>query len=132
MDIPQILKKLSDLENRVETLETLSQNPQPLPLHSDKQISAKEFLLLKQPVSEWEKTLALAGHLEQVMKINPFNTEDLANAFRTAREKLPTNLNDVINKNVSKGYLMEVKEKKDNKKAWLLTATGERYLETKT
>jgi len=38
-------------------------------------------------------------------------------------------MNDVVNKNVARGFIMEAAEKKDSKKAWQLTATGERFIE---
>jgi len=54
---------------------------------------------------------------------------DLENAFRSAREKLPKNMNDAVNKNIARGFLMGAAEKKDAKKAWNLTSTGERFVE---
>ena len=41
---------------------------------------------------------------------------------------MPANINDAVNKNIEKGYIMDAK-KKDSKKAWTLTATGERFVE---
>jgi hypothetical protein len=61
--------------------------------------------------------------------VTPFNVADLEATFRAAREKLPKNINDAANKNVARGFLMEAREKKDSKKAWQLTATGERSVE---
>jgi hypothetical protein len=39
-------------------------------------------------------------------------------------------MNDAVNKNIGRGFFMEAAEKKDSKKAWQLTATGERFVET--
>jgi hypothetical protein len=38
-------------------------------------------------------------------------------------------MNDAVNKNIARGFLMEAAGKKDAKKAWCLTSTGEKYLE---
>jgi hypothetical protein len=94
-----------------------------------KKLSAKEFLLGKTIRSETQKVLALAFFLERMEGVASFNVSDLEAAFRSAREKLPKNMNDAVNKNIARGFLMEAKEKKDSKKAWHLTATGEQHVE---
>lgn len=132
MTTDELTKKVSELEKRIEVLESsihtsvLSGSPRQ---QTVKQMSAKEFLLSKKLSSAVEKTLALAYYLERVEQVNSFNINDIANAFQAAREKSPANLNDMINKNIVKGYLMEARERKDAKKAWILTATGERFIE---
>ncbi len=132
MSTDTISKKISELEKRIEILEKslivtgTSSPPKQRPI---KQVSAKEFLLSRNLSSAVEKTLALAHYLENIEQVSPFNINDLAGAFQAAKEKTPANLNDMINKNIAKGYLMPVKERKDTKKAWTLTATGERFVE---
>ena len=39
-------------------------------------------------------------------------------------------LTDTVNKNIAKGYIMEAADKKDTKKAWTLTASGETFVES--
>ena len=75
--------------------------------------------------------MALAYFLERQDGLTSFNVPDLETVFRAARERLPKNMNDAVNKNVARGFLMETKEKKDSKKTWQLTATGERFVEDK-
>ena len=58
-----------------------------------------------------------------------FNVEDLAHYFQLAKEPTPENLNDKINMNIKKGHVMEAKEKKENKKAWVITNTGEQFVD---
>lgn len=94
-----------------------------------KKLSAKEFLMTKNVGSEVQRVAALAFYLERQEGLSSFNVADLENAFRAAREKLPKNMNDAVNKNIGRGFLMEAAEKKDSKKAWQLTATGERFVE---
>lgn len=55
--------------------------------------------------------------------------KDIESGFRAAKEPLPKNINDNINKNISKGHMMEAEQKKDNKLAWVLTNTGEQCVE---
>jgi hypothetical protein len=96
---------------------------------SQKQLSVKEFLLSKKAKSETQKTLLLGYFLENYLSFSSFNTSDLENVFRQAKEPLPKNINDTVNKNIAKGFLMEAAELKDNKKAWTLTNTGEMAVE---
>jgi len=86
-------------------------------------------LLTKSLSSETQKVLALAYFAEREDGLASFNVSDLEAIFRAAREKLPKNMNDAVNKNVARGFIMEAAEKKDSKKAWQLTSTGERFVE---
>ena len=61
--------------------------------------------------------------------MDKFNTKDLAEGFRSAKEPPPTNMNDKVNLNIRKGHMMEAKEKKDKSKAWVLTNSGEKFVE---
>jgi hypothetical protein len=120
-------QRLHDLETRVKALEKHFERPVS-PVRGKKQ-SAKEFLLSKNIQAETQKVLALAYFLEREEGLASFNVPDLEAAFRAAREKLPSNMNDLVNKNIARGFLMEAEEKKDSKKAWYLTSTGERFVE---
>lgn len=128
MSIEGMTVRLASLETRIEKLERLFESETPVGTKARKQ-SAKEFLLTKNPKSEVQKAIALAYFLEREECLASFNVPDLEAAFRSAREKLPKNMNDVVNKNVAHGFLMEAKGKKDSKKAWQLTSTGERFVE---
>jgi hypothetical protein len=86
-------------------------------------------LLAKDVKADTQKVLALSYFLEREQGLSSFNVPDLEAAFRSAREKLPSNMNDAVNKNIARGFLMEAKDKKDSKKAWHLTSTGERFVE---
>jgi hypothetical protein len=128
MDSDDTVSRLNKLEERVERLEKYFANESP-PVTKPRKLSAKEFLLTRSLKSEVQKVLALAYFLEHQEEIEPFNVSDLEATFRSAREKLPKNLNDAVNKNIARGFIMEAKEKKDSKKAWQLTSTGERFVE---
>jgi hypothetical protein len=123
------IARLNKLEERVERIEKHFVNDDMPAISKPRKLSAKEFLLTKSPKSEVQKVLALAYFLEHQEGIESFNVSDLEATFRSAKEKLPKNLNDAVNKNIARGFMMEAKEKKDSKKAWLLTSTGERFVE---
>jgi hypothetical protein len=122
-------KRIEDLEKRVAKLEGTPAGVTTPRATSGKKLSAKEFLMGRKTGSETERALALAYFLEHVDGLTSFNVPELVAAFRSAKEKLPKNMNDAVNKNIARGFLMEAESKKDSKKAWYLTATGERYVE---
>lgn len=132
MDVAELPKKIDDLERRVAALEASFGAPSAdseSPKRKIKPPSIKEFLLSKNLTTSLDITLALGYYLEHMEGITPFNTSDLADAFKRVREKPPKNLNDAVNKNIIRGYLMEDSEGKENKKAWVLTNSGEKFVE---
>lgn len=94
-----------------------------------KKMSIKEFLMTKTLDDDVKRTLAISYFIEHVENTKPFNADDLKKAFRLAKIKLPSNINDKINMNIRAGRIMEAEEKKESKKAWELTATGEVFVE---
>lgn len=128
--MPDLDQVLRDHEMRISALEKRFEGAGPVAQAArSKKQSAKEFLLSKSINADTQKVLALAYYLERAEGLSPFNVPDLETVFRAAREKLPKNMNDAVNKNVARGFIMEAAEKKDSKKAWQLTATGERFVE---
>lgn len=122
----EIKKILEDHEKRISELERLAQTK---PETIQKKLSLKEFILSKKPKDDVQKTIVIGYYLEKYDIFPSFNAKDLEDAFRTAKENVPENINYKVIKNIKKGYMMESKEKKDNLKAWNLTATGERFIE---
>jgi hypothetical protein len=108
---------------------------QPVRIEKNKEVSVmkkqsiKEFLLGKKPKTDVEKVLAMGYFLETQEGLACFNVDDLRKAYVKSKEPIPGNINDKINLNIKKGLITEVPEKKDNKKAYHLTATGERSIE---
>jgi hypothetical protein len=129
MSNEDLVRRLEGLERRVEKLEAHFGSENVVSVPKERKLSAKEFLLTKNLKVETQKVLALAYFLEREEGLASFNVQELEVAFRAAREKLPKNMNDAVNKNIARGFLMETKEKKDSKKAWQLTSTGERFVE---
>jgi len=130
MDNKIIEQRLLELEARVSKLEEGGLSPcAGSATTTQKKISAKEFLMKNELKSEAQKTLALGYYLEYVEGVSSFNIDDLVSVLQAAKEKRPKNINDMVNKNIGRGLLMEAAEKKDSKKAWVLTSTGEKYVE---
>jgi len=133
MENNNLEQKLNSLEERIKKIEqdllvinNTNKNDN-FPARQ-KKISIKEFLMTKKLDDDVKRTLAVGYFLENIEKIGPFNSEDLKIGFRLAKIQLPSNINDKINMNIKNGHIMSAAEKKDSKKAWVLTATGENFV----
>lgn len=126
-EIMEIKKKLKEHEERISKLESVSQTK---PETVKKKISIKEFILSKKPKNDVQKTLAVGYFIEKYEHFSSFNVKDLEKVFIAAREKVPKNIGDKVQLNIKKGHMMEFKERKDNLKAWILTNSGEKYIES--
>lgn len=125
--IAEVKKVLEEHEKRISQLEGLSKaKPEPV----TKKFSIKEFILSKKPGNDVQKALAIGYYFEKYEGFSSFNVQDLENGFRSAKEPVPENINDKVNKNIYKGHMMEAKQKKDDKMAWVLTNSGEEYIES--
>ena len=127
-NVQELATRLDKLEERLTRVELLNSGGPSNPRREIRE-SPKEFLITKAANSELQKVIALAYYLEHHEKLESFNVADLEGVFRAARERLPKNMNDAVNKNIARGFLMGAKEKKNSKKAWQLTSTGERFVE---
>lgn len=125
-DLEEIKAILDQHEKRISSLESACASK---PTTLQKGVSVKEFILKKQPPNDVEKTLVVAYYLEHQKGVSPLNLSDLEALFKKAKEPVPENLNDKLNKNIAKGYVEEAENKKDGKKAWVLTETGVRHVE---
>jgi hypothetical protein len=121
----EIQTRLTELERRVQALEagqgaldTKTTEP------NNKQLSLREFLNQKKPTTANDRGLAIAYYNETIKGYGCFNAQDIKVGFRDARIPAPKNPNDVINKNIAKGYMMDAEQSKASKKAWVLTGTG--------
>lgn len=124
--LKDIMARLEDHESRISALEGA---PDRKPKVEGKKLSIKEFLLTKKPANDVQKALAIGYYLEHFEGMNEFNVKDLAEGFRSAKEPAPANINDKVNSNIQKGHMMEEKEKKDKLTAWVLTNSGEKFVE---
>jgi len=129
--LDQLTKSVDELKSRMERLEATvhSKQGEKRKERKEKKLSVKEFLRSKKPTSDVQKTLSIGYYLENHEQLASFNADDLRSAFRAAKEQLPSNINAFINQNIKNGHIMEASEKKDKKKAYVLTASGERFVE---
>ncbi len=118
--------RLSRIEDRLNRLETVAggsvvsmKGPQ-----KTKPVSIKEYIIGKNPQTANDRVLTMGYFLENIGGQEQFNVEDIKGCFRMAKIPAPTNVNDIINKNIAKGYMME-SGKSGGVKSWVLTATGE-------
>lgn len=117
--------RVAELENRVKALESeLRGNPVATKNDKKKNISINEFLLEKKPGTAMDSALAIAVYHEKFSGANSFNANDILDLIRKAKQKKPKNINDLINKNISKGYFEEDTVGEDGKKRWYVTNSG--------
>jgi len=125
-EVLQIKKQLEDHEKRLSELETLLQAK---PEVGRKEVAIKELILAKKPKNDVQKALAIGYYLEKYQGLSCFNVRDLEDGFRGAKEKVPQNVSDKVQINVRKGHMMETKGKKNDLKAYVLTNSGEKFVE---
>lgn len=125
IDAGKIIEKLEEIEQRLDKLEGVPRKQ----VNEGKVLSIKEFILNKKPSDDIQKTLVIGYYLEHYSGKKSFNVRDLVEGFRSARESVPGNVNDKVNINISKGHMMDAREKKDKLKAWVLTNTGEKFVD---
>ncbi|MCK4352736.1 hypothetical protein KAW65_04935 [candidate division WOR-3 bacterium] len=126
-EIMEIRKKLEEHEKRISKLESLFQTK---PETVKKKLSIGEFILSKKPHDDVQKTLAIGYYLEKYETLSSFNVKDLEKGFEQLKKGIPENINYKVIRNINQGYITEVKEKKDKLKAWALTDSGEKYVES--
>lgn len=125
-DMLEAIKK--QLENHEKRISKLEAQPKTKEEPMTKKLSIKEFILSIKPKNEVQKTLVIGYYLEKHQGFSSFNSKDLEEGFRFAKEPVPKNINLAVIGNVSKGHMMEDKERKEKMKAWCLTNTGEEYV----
>lgn len=124
--IADIIKKLEDHERRISKLEGM---PEKKFAGEEKRLSVKEFILVKKPRNAVQKALVIGYYLEYLAGQESFNVKGLGEGFRLAKETPPKNMNDTVNVNIKNGHMMLAREKRDNLTAWIITNTGEKFVD---
>jgi len=89
-----------------------------------------EFLDLKGDPSRHTDSIAVFAYwLFKVEKMTSFNVQDILGCYDRTRKAKPSNVNQIINQNVTSHLFADAPEKKDNLKAWVITRKGEEYVE---
>jgi hypothetical protein len=97
---------------------------------SAKKLSIREFLLKHPPTTDVQRTLAVGYYLETHEGMSSFTKADLEKGYRDAKHNLPSNMSMNVKQCIKAGNMMEAKEKKDNKPAYVVTSTGEQFVES--
>jgi len=126
--LSEIKERLGKLEERVSKLEGSKQKE----VRTFKKfMSINEFIGSQKPNGDVQKTLAVGYYLEKYEGLSSFNAKDLVGAYR--KLKIPKsqsiNFNYKAIKNIQQGHMIEATEKKDKQKAWVLTMSGEKFVE---
>lgn len=87
-----------------------------------------EFLVTRKVTTHPDRVVAIAYFTYHTEHGSGVTTHDLTEAYSRARVKKPQNFPDVIAACVRKGRLVEG-ERKDGMKAWVITRTGEAFIE---
>jgi hypothetical protein len=118
-------KKFKELtEGKAVALETTVPKAGVLPT------SLVEFIKAKgNPSDHTDIAVIFSYWLHKKEKMSSYNKVDIENCYTEARITKPTNTTDVMNRVQGKGYVMPASEKKDKKKAWVITRSGEEYVE---
>jgi hypothetical protein len=89
-----------------------------------------EFLDQKGNPSKHTDSMAIFAYwLFKVQKAESFNVKDMIDCYDKTRKAKPSNPNQIINQNVQRHIFAEASEKKDGLKAWVITRTGEEFVE---
>lgn len=123
-EIDAMRDRVSRLESRLDELEGGLVSMTTKTSHPTKPKSIREFINEKLPLTANDRALTIGYYLETIREQGSFSADDIKRAFKEAKIAPPANVNDVINKNVGKGYMMD-SDDRVGKKAWTLTATGE-------
>ena len=119
----------SQLENHEKRIAYLETRPDDKGETTTKKLSIREIFISKKPKTDVDKTLVVGYYLESFQNYTSFNISDIEVGFRSAKEPPPININDAVNKNIRKGFIMSADEKKNNKQAWVLTNLGIQYVD---
>jgi hypothetical protein len=133
-------RRITLLEQQLERKETVSATsvapvvviaptPPPTPVIPQK-ITVRQLMLEKGPEDDVQRCAVIAYYLEKREEYKSFNAKDIEKGFVDAREKVPGNVSDKILKNVWKGHMMQVPEEKDGLKAYVLTNSGIKFIES--
>jgi hypothetical protein len=127
-EVEELKEKVEEHEKRIRKLEALFEDKE---VDSKKKESIKEFIISKNPKNDVQKTLAIGYYIEKYGDTSDFNANDILKGFKDAKEKAPSRkkIYDKIASNINKGHMMVSDENKGKSKAWILTNSGEKFVQ---
>lgn len=102
--------------------------PSPVPTAPTLDMDLTEFLASRKATTHPDRVVAIAYFFYHTQSGAGVTTQDLTEGYSRARVKKPQNFPDVIAACVRRGRLVEG-ERKDGMKSWVITRTGEGYVE---
>lgn len=99
-------------------------------ISDNKPMSASELLRIVNPKSFTEAVLMAGYYLEITVRMKSFNVKDVVQVLKDARNPLPQNPSDIINRCAVLGWIMKIGEK-GNMTSWALTRTGQELVKKK-
>jgi len=109
---------------------TFGTGAEPQPRMQPLEASLVEFLKEKNPTSHNDGVIVFAYYLHKFKGLESYNVDDMHKCYSESRTPKPRNMNVTIDNNVKRGFLASAEKKKDGKKAWTITKTGEEYVES--
>ena len=103
-------------------------SPAPPPATPIAEMDLTEFLATKKATTHPDRVVAIAYYTYHTHNGAGVTTQELTDAYSRARVKKPQNFPDVIAACVRRGRLVEG-ERKDGAKSWVITRTGEAFVE---
>lgn len=123
-DMEWVEKKFEELTTKELSIVETKALPQGMPE------TLGEFLDQKgNPQRHTDVVVVFAYWLFKVENMASFNVKDIVDCYDKTRKPKPSNVNQIINNNVANHFFAEAAEKKDGYKAWIITRTGEKYVE---
>jgi len=93
---------------------------------------------LPMQISEFLAQKSIKTHIDRIVAIlyyqyhtgNELTTiAELGEAYSSARMRTPRNFSDFLAQCIRRGYVVEARDKKGDKKAWQITSSGENFVE---
>jgi hypothetical protein len=122
-------ERIAHLELRVGALEEAISSNKPSSGRVKKAVSLSEWVRSKKPRSSVETVVVIGAYLERFRRTASFTQNDLKAGFREAKEPLPGNLGETINKSIRKSHVAELQEKKNGLRLLMVTNSGETFVD---
>ena len=126
-------KKIAEFLKQPPPAPTTRHTPAPQsamtePTSSAKPKSPGQFFNALNPKTDNDKVLTAAYFLERFRGAQNATAGEVRDLIREAKRQPPSNVNDAINQNIRKGFLMTGGDR-DNKIAFVVTSDGEAHVE---
>ena len=96
---------------------------------STKKTEIRKFLLENTPPDDTRRTLAIGYFLENQEGMSSFTPQDLLKGYDDAKARPPSNISVNLARLTEDGHIMKAREKKGNKTAYVLTDSGEKFVD---